>query len=211
MPGTRADAGRGLRKVVPRSSHASWEPSGRPSVVRLLEESNRRRLPDLVPIRDQRMQASPFAFLRGSPAVMAHDLATTPTTGITVQASGDAHLLNFGLFATPERNLVFGLNDFDETCPGRGSGMSSAWRPAWWWPGERSGSTRRSAARRRRPRSASTGSRWRGTPGCGTWTCGTRGWKRPPWCSWPGAGGGRRWPTVWPKPSITPTWRRCPG
>jgi uncharacterized protein (DUF2252 family) len=118
MPGTRADAGRGLRKVVPRSSHASWEPSGRPSVMRLLEESNRRRLPDLVPIRDQRMRASPFAFLRGSPAVMAHDLATTPTTGITVQASGDAHLLNFGLFATPERNLVFGLNDFDETLPG---------------------------------------------------------------------------------------------
>jgi uncharacterized protein (DUF2252 family) len=117
MPGTRVDAGRALRKVVPRSSHAAWDPSGRPSPLRLLEESNQHRLPDLVPIRDERMRASPFAFLRGSPGVMAHDLATTPVTGITVQASGDAHLLNFGLFATPERNLVFGLNDFDETLP----------------------------------------------------------------------------------------------
>jgi uncharacterized protein (DUF2252 family) len=118
MAGARADAGRALRKSVPRSSHAAWDPSGRPSPLRLLEESNRQRLPDLVPIRDARMRASPFAFLRGSPGVMAHDLATTPTTGITVQACGDAHLLNFGLFATPERNLSFGLNDFDETLPG---------------------------------------------------------------------------------------------
>ena len=90
---------------------------GRPSPLLLLEESNRRRLPDLVPIRDARMRASPFAFLRGAPGVMARDLATTPVTGITVQACGDAHLLNFGLFATPERNLSFGLNDFDETLP----------------------------------------------------------------------------------------------
>ena len=118
MAGERAEAGRALRKAVPRSSHAAWDPSGRPSPLRLLEESNRQRLPDLVPIRDARMRASPFAFLRGSPGVMAHDLATTPATGITVQACGDAHLLNFGLFATPERNLSFGLNDFDETLPG---------------------------------------------------------------------------------------------
>ena len=117
MAGARAEAGRALRRSVPRSSHAAWDPSGRPSPLLLLEESNRRRLPDLVPIRDARMRASPFAFLRGSPGVMAHDLATTPATGITVQACGDAHLLNFGLFATPERNLVFGLNDFDETLP----------------------------------------------------------------------------------------------
>ncbi len=117
MAGARAEAGRALRKVVPRSSHAAWDPAGRPSPLRLLEESNRRRVPELVPIRDARMRASPFAFLRGAPAVMAHDLATTPVTGITVQACGDAHLLNFGLFATPERNLSFGLNDFDETLP----------------------------------------------------------------------------------------------
>jgi uncharacterized protein (DUF2252 family) len=113
-----AAAGRALRKLVPRSSHAAWDLRGRPSPLALLEESNRQRLPDLVPIRDARMRASPFAFLRGAPAVMARDLATTPVTGITVQACGDAHLLNFGLFATPERNLSFGLNDFDETLPG---------------------------------------------------------------------------------------------
>ena len=117
MAGARAEAGRALRRSVPRSSHAAWDPSGRPSPLLLLEESNRRRLPDLVPIRDARMRASPFAFLRGAPGVMARDLATTPVTGITVQACGDAHLLNFGLFATPERNLSFGLNDFDETLP----------------------------------------------------------------------------------------------
>jgi uncharacterized protein (DUF2252 family) len=118
MAGARAEAGRALRRAVPRSSHATWDPAGRRSPLALLEASDRRRLPDLVPIRHARMAASPFAFLRGSPAVMAHDLAGTPVTGITVQACGDAHLLNFGLFATPERNLVFGLNDFDETLPG---------------------------------------------------------------------------------------------
>jgi uncharacterized protein (DUF2252 family) len=117
MAGARAEAGRALRKAVPRSSHATWDPPGRRSPLALLAATNRRRLPDLVPIRHARMAASPFAFLRGAPAVMAHDLATTPVTGITVQACGDAHLLNFGLFATPERNLVFGLNDFDETLP----------------------------------------------------------------------------------------------
>ncbi|HEV3011971.1 MAG TPA: DUF2252 family protein, partial [Actinomycetota bacterium] len=117
MAGARAEAGRALRRAVPRSSHATWDPAGRPSPLALVEESDRRRLPELVPIRHARMAASPFAFLRGAPAVMAHDLAATPVTGITVQACGDAHLLNFGLFATPERNLSFGLNDFDETLP----------------------------------------------------------------------------------------------
>jgi Uncharacterized protein conserved in bacteria (DUF2252) len=117
MAGARAEAGRALRKVVPRSSHAAWDPAGRPSPLPLLEETDRHRLPELVPIRAARMRASPFAFLRGAPAVMARDLATTPVTGITVQACGDAHLRNFGLFATPERNLSFGLNDFDETLP----------------------------------------------------------------------------------------------
>ena len=118
MAGARAEAGRALRKGVPRSSHAAWVPAAGRSPLDLLAESDRRRLPDLVPLRHARMLASPFAFLRGAPSVMAQDLATTPVTGITVQACGDAHLLNFGLFATPERNLVFGLNDFDETLPG---------------------------------------------------------------------------------------------
>jgi uncharacterized protein (DUF2252 family) len=117
MAGSRADAGRALRKLVPRASHAGWDPAGRADPLALLAASNRGRLPDLVPIREDRMAASPFGFLRGAPGVMAHDLASTPSTGLTVQACGDAHLLNFGLFATPERNLVFGLNDFDETLP----------------------------------------------------------------------------------------------
>jgi uncharacterized protein (DUF2252 family) len=118
MSRARADAGRALRKRVPRSSHAVWEPGRDRAPLAVLEETNRRRVPELVVIREARMRASPFAFLRGAPAVMAADLATTPATGLRVQACGDAHLLNFGLFATPERNLVFGLNDFDETLPG---------------------------------------------------------------------------------------------
>jgi uncharacterized protein (DUF2252 family) len=118
MDRARADAGRALRKVVPRSAHAAWAPGAGRSPLALLEAFNRHRVPELLTIRTARMRASPFAFYRGAPGVMAHDLATTPTTGITVQACGDAHLLNFGLFATPERNLVFGLNDFDETLPG---------------------------------------------------------------------------------------------
>jgi uncharacterized protein (DUF2252 family) len=84
----------------------------------LLAENNRPRLPDLVPVRYGRMLASPFAFLRGSAVIMADDLARTPGTGLRVQACGDAHLGNFGVFGTPERNLVFDVNDFDETLPG---------------------------------------------------------------------------------------------
>ena len=110
--------GRALRQQAPRSSHASWTPAAdRPDPVELLQEQEWTRLPDLVPIRYGRMMVSPFAFLRGSATVMARDLATTPASGLTVQACGDAHLSNFGAFATPERNLVFDLNDFDETLP----------------------------------------------------------------------------------------------
>jgi uncharacterized protein (DUF2252 family) len=111
-------AGRALRETLPRSSHADWKsPAERRDPIDILEESNRDRLPELVPIRYGRMLRSPFTFLRGSAGLMAYDLATTPTTGLRVQACGDCHLLNFGLFATPERNLVFDLNDFDETLP----------------------------------------------------------------------------------------------
>lgn len=116
--GERYEDGRAARRQAPRDSHAGWRaPPGRRDPVALLEESNRARVPELVPIRYGRMAASPFAFLRGSATVMAHDLASTPTSGIVVQACGDAHLLNFGLFATPERHLVFDVNDFDETLP----------------------------------------------------------------------------------------------
>ncbi|MFL5722751.1 MAG: DUF2252 domain-containing protein [Chloroflexota bacterium] len=111
--------GRHLRSDVPRRMHAGWTPRpDRPDVVETLDESNKGRLPDLVPIRIGRMIASPFAFLRGSAAVMAADLADTPAMGSKVQLCGDAHLANFGVFASPERRLVFDLNDFDETYRG---------------------------------------------------------------------------------------------
>jgi hypothetical protein len=114
----RLAAGKALRDSVPRASHAEWKPSAtRRDPIDILEASNKDRLPQLVPIRYGRMLASPFTFPRGSAGLMACDLATTPSTGIRVQACGDCHLLNFGLFATPERNLVFDINDFDETLP----------------------------------------------------------------------------------------------
>ena len=114
----RIAAGKLLRDTAPRTSHAAWVPSAeRRDPVDILEESNRERVPELVPIRYGRMLRSAFTFLRGSAALMAYDLATTPSTGVYVQACGDCHLLNFGLFATPERNLVFDINDFDETLP----------------------------------------------------------------------------------------------
>ena len=115
----RAAAGKGLRTTTPRSAHRGWSPSAdRGDPIALLEGQNRSRVQELVPIRWGRMMSSPFAFLRGSALVMARDLAATPSTGISVQACGDAHLLNYGVFGTQERNLVFGINDFDETYPG---------------------------------------------------------------------------------------------
>ena len=122
VPTTRAEreeAGRALRKSVPRSSHADWVPwSGRRDPIDVLEAQADSRAPELVPIRYGRMAASAFAFFRGGAAIMAMDLATTPVTGLRVQACGDAHVANFGKFATPERNLMFDINDFDETLPG---------------------------------------------------------------------------------------------
>ena len=104
--------------MLPRASHADWKPqASRRDPIDVLEESNQLRLPNLIPVRYGRMLRSPFAFYRGSAALMAYDLASLPATDIEVQACGDCHLLNFGLFATPERRLVFDLNDFDETLP----------------------------------------------------------------------------------------------
>lgn len=114
----RLEAGKQLRSAVPHAAHAIWKPAPKyRDPVELLEQSNRHRHPELVPIRYGRMLRSPFTFLRGSAGLMARDLATLPGTGIRVQACGDCHLLNFGLFATPERNLIFDINDFDETLP----------------------------------------------------------------------------------------------
>src|SRR6202451_1929476 len=115
----RGARGKAARSGAPRPSHAAFEPlSSRPDPLELLERQASTRLPDLVPIRYGRMLVSPFTFYRGAAMIMAHDLATTPHSGLTVQCCGDAHLSNFGVFASPERRLVFDLNDFDETLPG---------------------------------------------------------------------------------------------
>ncbi|MER7818500.1 DUF2252 domain-containing protein [Streptomyces sp. NPDC096153] len=113
------ERGRAVRKEVPRSSHGRWIPAAdRPDPLAVLEAQARTREPDLVPVRYGRMAVSPFTYLRGAPAVMAADLAVQRNTGLRVQLCGDAHLLNFGVFASPERTLLFDLNDFDETLPG---------------------------------------------------------------------------------------------
>ena len=115
----RLNAGKQARSTVPRSSHAALPAAGdRPDPVTLLEEQAASRVQSLVPIRYGRMLSSPFAFYRGAARIMASDLAGTPNSGLHVQLCGDAHLSNFGMFASPERQLVFGLNDFDETLPG---------------------------------------------------------------------------------------------
>jgi uncharacterized protein DUF2252 len=117
--GESSERGRAARKRTPRSAHGDWSPaSDRPDPVAVLVRQAATRVEELVPIRYGRMLASPFAFYRGAAAVMAGDLAATPTSGIVVQACGDAHISNFGGFAAPDRRLVFGPNDFDETLPG---------------------------------------------------------------------------------------------
>jgi len=111
--------GRAARKAAPRRSHGRWQPAAdRPDPVALLRAQDDDRMADLVPIRWGRMSASPFAFYRGSAALMAADLARLPRTGIQVQLCGDAHLSNFGIYGSPERALLFDVNDFDETLPG---------------------------------------------------------------------------------------------
>ena len=115
----RVAAGRALRSEVPRSSHAELPPARADrDPLELLKSEDSTRVPELLPIRYARMAVSPFTFYRGAAQVMACDLADSPRTGLTVQACGDAHLSNFGLFASPERRLVFDINDFDETLPG---------------------------------------------------------------------------------------------
>jgi uncharacterized protein (DUF2252 family) len=114
----RYEMGRQLRKTCPRTSHAKWEaPVNRPDPVDLIMESDKGRIEKLIPLRHGRMARSAFTFYRGAALNMASDLATTPVTGIHVQACGDAHLCNFGGFATPERNVIFSINDLDETLP----------------------------------------------------------------------------------------------
>jgi uncharacterized protein (DUF2252 family) len=115
----RVARGRAARREVPRSSQAAFEPAAhRQDPVALLESQAASRVAELVPIRYGRMLVSPFTFYRGAALIMAADLASTPNSGLRVQLCGDAHLSNFGVFASPDRRLVFDLNDFDETLPG---------------------------------------------------------------------------------------------
>src|SRR6516164_2854246 len=117
--GERRTRGSEARDRTPPSSHAKWVPAAdRPDLIGLLEEQNATREPDLVPVRHGRMMVSPFTFYRGAAKIMAADLAETPVAGLWAQLCGDAHLSNFGAFASPERRLLFDLNDFDETLPG---------------------------------------------------------------------------------------------
>jgi uncharacterized protein (DUF2252 family) len=117
-PDERRAAGKALRNKVPLEWHGGWkEFKGRPSPIDILKRSDVGRMKELVPIRYGRMLQSPFAFYRGSAGLMASDLSRTPNTGLQVQACGDCHLMNFGGFATPERNIIFDINDFDETSP----------------------------------------------------------------------------------------------
>jgi uncharacterized protein (DUF2252 family) len=118
-PAERAARGKAARAEVPRDSHAVFDPPpDRPDPIALLEEQGKSRVPELVPVRYGRMMVSPFTFFRGAALPMASDLAATPVSGLAVQACGDAHLSNFGLFGSAERRLVFDVNDFDETLPG---------------------------------------------------------------------------------------------
>ena len=118
-PAERAARGKEARAAVPRDSHAVFDPGpGRPDPVGLLEEQAKSRVPELVPVRWGRMMVSPFTFYRGAALPMASDLSHTPVSGLAVQACGDAHLSNFGIFGSAERRLVFDVNDFDETTPG---------------------------------------------------------------------------------------------
>src|ERR1700677_2545526 len=118
-PAERAERGRAARSAVPRDSHSAYDPAAdRPEPVGLLERQAATRVPDLVPVRYSRMLASPFSYFRGAALSMATDLAAMPVSGLAVQACGDARLSNFGVYASPERNLLFDLNDFDETLPG---------------------------------------------------------------------------------------------
>src|SRR5258705_2253321 len=114
----RRAEGKALRDAVPRAEHSGWKPpKERPDPVEVVLAQNEGRVLDLVPIRHGRMSQSPFAFYRGSAPIMAADLAHTPSSGLRVQACGDAHLSNFGAFATPERSVIFDINDLDETLP----------------------------------------------------------------------------------------------
>ena len=119
LPRTSGSRGESARGEAPSSSHGTWEPAAQPAGPdRAAGRAGESRVPELIPIRYGRMLVSPFTFFRGAALIMAADLAATPRSGINVQLCGDAHLSNFGVFGTPERQMMFDINDFDETLPG---------------------------------------------------------------------------------------------
>jgi len=175
--------GEDLRNKCPRSSHAVWKPpKNRSNPLSLIRQSDKGRLSELVPIRHGRMMKSPFTFYRGAALNMAADLANTPATGPRVQACGDAHLLNFGVYATPERRLIFDLNDLDETLPA-----------PWEWDPKRlavsfvlacrsNGLSEDDARDAELACARSCASIWLSSAGCGLSKCGTPVWIwRPPY------------------------------
>src|SRR5215217_5581144 len=175
----RRTQGREARDRTPPSSHAGWAPaSDRLDPVGLLEAQNRTREPDLVPVRHGRMLVSPFTFYRGSAKIMAADLAGTPTAGLKVQLCGDAHLSNFGAFASSERELLFGLNDFDETLPGPFEYDVKRLAASLTVAARNNALARPIPGRRRGRRWRPIGRRWPASPPWGRWTSGTPTWTR---------------------------------
>ena len=176
--------GEGARGRTPPSSHRGWRPAGdRPDPVALLEEQNTTREPDLVPVRHGRMMVSPFTFYRGAAKIMAADLKDTPTAGLGVQLCGDAHLSNFGVFASPERRLLFDLNDFDETLPGPFEYDVKRMAASFTIAARNNGFSKADSAHRRWRPWRRTGRRWQSSRRCERWTSGTP--TSPRTTSWP--------------------------
>ena len=172
----RLAEGRAERESVPLEAHAEWAaPDDRPDPVGVLEEQNATRVPELVPIRHGRMIVSPFTFYRGSAAIMAWDLSRTPTTGLRVQCCGDAHLSNFGVFAAPDREVVFDLNDFDETLPAPFEWDVKRLVASFVVAARGNGHRRKEQRPRRAPPPRRIGRRWPRRPRCASWMSGTRG------------------------------------
>ena len=176
----RRARGAEARASTPPSSHAKWRPAAdRPDPVALLEEQNVTREPDLVPVRHGRMMVSPFTFYRGAAKIMAADLKDTPIAGLDAQLCGDAHLSNFGVFASPERRLLFDVNDFDETLPGpfefdvkrMAASFAIAGRNNGFAKADIAAATRAAVTAYREAMGPSSG-RW------GRWTSGMRIWTR---------------------------------
>ena len=174
-PAERAARGKAARAEVPRRAHAEWEPPPhRPDPVELLEEQAQTRVPELVPIRYGRMLVSPFTFYRGAAYLMASDLSGGPRSGLHAQLCGDAHLSNFGVFAAPDRRLVFGINDFDETLPGPFEWDVKRLVASFAVAGRDRGFDAQDARTGSTPRSsAPTARRCASSARCATWTSGT--------------------------------------